>query len=274
MSRQCRKQRLSATVPAMAPAAATAGPRILPPPAQRVVDIFEALAAAAGTPLTTDMRILDFGAGAGRHVAEFRDRGYDAWGIDQIFTSHSEGAVEEEYLLRVEPPDYRLPFDNGHFDLVYSTSVMEHVTNPSGALEEIARVLRPGGVSLHVFPARWRPIEPHMLVPFGGRIQSYWVLRLWAALGLRNGFQRGMPATDVALANTQYCKTGISYPTAHEWRLRARPLFTQVGWDEATFVRASRPVSRVSRALAPLMPVPGIERVYRGLHTRVLVLRR
>jgi SAM-dependent methyltransferase len=221
------------------------------------------------------MQILDFGAGAGRHVAEFREAGYrHVWGVDQTFSAHEEGSVEEEFMRRVEPPDYRLPFGDEEFDFVYSTTVMEHVTTPGGALAEIARVLKPGGFSVHVFPSRWRPIEPHMYVPFGGRVQSYWPLRLWAALGIRSSFQRGQSATDVALSNVQYCKTGISYPTAHEWQLLASPLFEKVGWAEASFVRASRPISRVSRLYAPLLRIPGAEQVYRTFHTRVLALHR
>ncbi len=252
----------------------TAGDRVLPPPGQRVVAIFEQLSMAAGVPLAPAHRVLDFGAGAGRHVAEFREAGYDAWGVDQIYSSHAQGSSEETFLRRVHAPDYRLPFDDEEFDCVYSTSVMEHVLDPGGALAEIARVLRPGGVSLHVFPARWRPIEPHMHVPLGGRVQSFGAMSLWARLGIRNEFQDGLPAQDVALANTQYCKTGISYPTAREWELRARPHFARVEWDEATFVSASRPVSRVSRLVAPLMGMPGAPSLYRGLHTRVLVLVR
>jgi SAM-dependent methyltransferase len=246
----------------------------LPPVEQRVVSIFEEIARAMGHPLSDDAKILDFGAGAGRHVAEFRFAGYDAWGVDQQFASDSEGAVDPLYLRRVAPPDFQLPFPDADFDFVYSTSVMEHVLDPGKALAEIARVLRPGCISIHVFPSRWRPIEPHMFVPFGGRFQSFMFMRLWALLGIRNGFQREMTPTDVALANVQFCKTGSSYPTAAEWRLRAEKVFTEASWAERQFVRASRPISRVSRAAAPLLTVPGVERAYRGLHTRVLVLRR
>src|SRR4051794_10142320 len=96
----------------------TAGERVLPPPSQRVVAIFEAIARAAGQPLRRNMRVLDFGAGAGRHVAEFRDAGYDAWGVDQAFTSHEAGSSGLEFLRRVEPPHYVLPFDAGNFDFV------------------------------------------------------------------------------------------------------------------------------------------------------------
>jgi SAM-dependent methyltransferase len=251
-----------------------AGTRALPPPEQRVVAIFEHIAKQAGSPLDHGMRVLDFGAGAGRHVAEFRDAGYDAWGSDQEFTSHAQGAVETEFLRPVEPPDYVLPFDDGEFAFVYSTSVMEHVLDPGQALAQIARVLRPDGLSIHVFPARWRPIEPHMFVPLGGRFNSFQILRLWATFGIRNGFQQGLPATEVALRNAQYAKTGISYPTALEWRLRAEPLFSDVGWAERDFVRSTRGLRPVSRLLRRIIGLPGMEGLYRALHTRVLVLRR
>jgi SAM-dependent methyltransferase len=191
-----------------------------------------------------------------------------------MFSSHEQGSVEPEYLKRVDPPDYRLPFEHASLDFVYSTSVMEHVLDPGGALAEIARVLRPGALSIHVFPARWRPIEPHMYVPFGGRFQSFALMRLWARLGIRNGHQRELPATETALRNTQYAKTGISYPTAREWELRAAPLFTSVEWAERDYVQAGRGVSRVSRRAAPVIGLPGAEALYRALHTRVLVLRR
>src|SRR2546430_4358410 len=31
-------------------------------------------------------------------------------------------------------------------------------------IKEIRRVLKPGAISLHVFPARWTPCEPHVLI--------------------------------------------------------------------------------------------------------------
>jgi SAM-dependent methyltransferase len=251
-----------------------AGSDVLPPPSQRVVSILEHIADAIGHPIESGSRVLDFGAGAGRHVAEFRDRGYDAWGADQSFESHEEGSVSETFLRRVSPPDYRLPFPENHFAFVYSMEVMEHVLDPGQALSQVARVLRPDGISIHVFPSRWRPVEPHMLVPLGGRFQSFSTLRLWAHLGIRNSWQQGLSPTEVALANVQYCKTGTSYPTAREWTLRAEQLFTTVGWAERHFVAASTDVSRVSHALAPVSKLPLVERVYRGFHTRVLVLGR
>jgi SAM-dependent methyltransferase len=250
---------------------AVGGELVLPPPRQRVVEIFEAIGRATGHSIGVD--VLDFGAGAGRHVAEFRAAGYNALGVDQQHASHTAGSAPAEYLRRVEPPHFTLPFPSGSFDFVFSTSVMEHVLDPGIALTQIARVLRPGGWSAHVFPSRWRPIEPHMYTPFGGRFNNFALLRLWALAGVRNGFQRGLPATEVALRNAQYAKTGIHYTTETEWRLRAQPLFAEVQWAERAYVEATADgISRVSRLIRPIIGMPGMARAYRALHTRVLVL--
>jgi SAM-dependent methyltransferase len=48
----------------------------------------------------------------------------------------------------------RTAFADGSFDVVYSRSVFEHLRDPDAALDEIARILRPGGVAhidLHLY---------------------------------------------------------------------------------------------------------------------------
>jgi SAM-dependent methyltransferase len=250
---------------------AMTGDLVLPSPQQRVVRVFEAVGRGTGHSIGKD--VLDFGAGTGRHVAEFRAAGYDALGVDQQHVSHTPGSAPSQHLRRVDPPDFVLPFPDRSFDFVFSTSVMEHVLDPGIALAQIARVLRPGGWSAHIFPSRWRPIEPHMYTPLGGRFNNFALLRLWAALGIRNGFQRGLRATEVALRNSQYAKTGVNYPTATEWRMRAEALFAEVRWAEPAYVNATaHGISPLSRVIRPIIRVPGVAGVYRALHTRVLVL--
>jgi SAM-dependent methyltransferase len=55
---------------------------------------------------------------------------------------------ELEALYTGDP--VRLPFEDNVFDAVLSMGVLEHVVDPDGSLDEIARTLRPGGF-LYVF---------------------------------------------------------------------------------------------------------------------------
>ncbi len=48
----------------------------------------------------------------------------------------------------------RLPFDDNEFDLTYSIAVLEHVSDARTALQEIARVTKPGGYSIHEIDLR------------------------------------------------------------------------------------------------------------------------
>jgi SAM-dependent methyltransferase len=46
-----------------------------------------------------------------------------------------------------------LPFPNAHFDLLISVDVLEHVGHPERMMEEVGRVLKPGGMALITFPS-------------------------------------------------------------------------------------------------------------------------
>src|SRR4029453_15018209 len=68
-----------------------------------------------------------------------------------------------------------LPFAAGSFDLVFSHSVIEHVTSAEAYLKECHRVLRPGGV-LYLSTAPYLSLAgahlPRLLVPVATHIPS------------------------------------------------------------------------------------------------------
>lgn len=158
-----------------------------------------------GYTIKPGIRILDVGCGNGDLVAELRRLGFEAYGCDFRFKAgkHMDRLHAENYLreIRVEP--YSLPFDDGFFDIIVSHQVFEHVQNYSETLGELARIQAVDGVGLHHFPPKYAPIESHVFIPFGSCIQSYWWLRLWAMLGIREATTVGLNAKETAAKNHQ-----------------------------------------------------------------------
>lgn len=158
-------------------------------------------------------RVLDVGCGTGDLVAHLRGEGFDAWGCDnaEYVTEYRGG----ERLLEIARSPYRLPAEDGSFDAVISSQVLEHAQNKDVLYREIHRVLRPGGVTLHAFPPKYYlPIEPHIFVPLVNwtwpSVPKWW-LALWAMLGVRNQFQGGYSWRQTVADNIRYCKIGLSY---------------------------------------------------------------
>ena len=178
----------------------------------------------AGFNLTKDMKILDFGCGEGNLVKAFQELGYDAYGIDVIDCPN----LDEAHYAKIGFDPYVIPFEDGFFDYVFSTSVFEHVLNTDESLREIYRVLKHGGISTHSLPSRYRVIEPHIKVPFGGLIQGKAWLRFWAMMGVRNEFQKDLPWKEVYDRNTGYCREGINYMSYHKLKKRIVAVFGNV----------------------------------------------
>jgi demethylmenaquinone methyltransferase / 2-methoxy-6-polyprenyl-1,4-benzoquinol methylase len=103
-----------------------------------------------------DARILDLCCGTGDMTFSLRGRAGKSsptiLGADfshamlQRATEKSSSALEDESTPRwVEADALRLPFPDGHFDLVTSAFGFRNLANYDAGLREIVRVLRPGG---------------------------------------------------------------------------------------------------------------------------------
>jgi SAM-dependent methyltransferase len=176
--------------------------------------------------------VLDFGCGAGSLVRGLESLGYDSYGCDM------KGVASGSAAGRIREIDtssgYSLPFPDASFDVVVSTSVLEHAQNKRDCFDEIHRVLKPGGFALHLFPARrFLLAEPHINVPlanwFWPRCPNWW-FAFWALVGVRNSSQRDMDWRSAAASNRAYFATGLSYwSTANMSRL-ARAVFGNCEW--------------------------------------------
>jgi SAM-dependent methyltransferase len=173
--------------------------------------------------------VLDFGCGAGGLVGEMLARGYDAYGCDVHGTWTAAAVVAPERIRFIQTQPYRLPYDDNSFDVVTSTSVLEHAQNKVECLREIHRVLKPLGYAMHLLPSKWYlPSEPHIFVPLANFLWPnvpLWWLKLWAWLGVRNSYQVGIPWRRVAELNHEYCQRGISYWTLGQLRRSSLEVF-------------------------------------------------
>jgi ubiquinone/menaquinone biosynthesis C-methylase UbiE len=184
--------------------------------------------------------VLDLGCGNGNLVRVLRQEGLDAYGCDFADTAGSDLSSQDigELLLPIPPGPYRIPFEDSRFDYVISSQVLEHVMDYPGTFAEIRRVLKPGGISLHVFPPRHVLIEPHVFVPLASVIRNQTWLYFWAFLGIRNQFQAGKAFREVARLNYNYLRNHTNYLSKAQI-LRHATRFSEAAFREDVFFEPS-----------------------------------
>lgn len=177
-------------------------------------------AVEAGTILRPGLRVLDFGCGEGAAVRLLRARGFDAKGVDVIdFWSQTETSSDvRDHLRLASLTPYAMPFHGSTFDLIVSHMVFEHVMDYRAVFRELRRVMAPDGVAVHLFPPRWKPLEPHVYVPLATVLRSRPYLAFWALAGVRNEFQQGKPWREVTALNYRYLREETHYPSERQIR--------------------------------------------------------
>jgi SAM-dependent methyltransferase len=156
--------------------------------------------------------LLDLGCGFGRHSYEALRRGANVVACDMALPelgqvrSMFEAMAEEGQVptggmaTTVAGDATRLPYPDASFDRLVASEVMEHVPDDEAALDELVRVLRPGGTLAITVPS-WLPEKvcwaitdeyhaPH--VP-GGHVRIYTegeLRRKLRAAGLEDGPSR------------------------------------------------------------------------------------
>jgi SAM-dependent methyltransferase len=102
-------------------------------------------------------RALDLGCGAGELTAVLAGAGARPVGVDVAEAALVRARSHHPQLdFRLAPIDGPLPFEDGSFDLVWSSEVVEHVADTARWLSEVRRVLAPGGRLLLTTPSHGR----------------------------------------------------------------------------------------------------------------------
>lgn len=143
--------------------------------------------------------LLDMGCGAGRHAFEGFRRGArvvafdysaaelkDVGGLFAAMREAGEAGTQSGAMAATTNGDaLRLPFPDNTFDRIIASEVLEHVSDDQIALNEILRVLKPGGTLAATVPA-WLPekicwaLSDEYHAPFveGGHVRIYTEARL------------------------------------------------------------------------------------------------
>lgn len=220
---------------------------------------YRAMLTKHGVALNKETKMLDFCCGSGGYVSEFRAAGYDAHGFEpyagiapesSFFKSFGwlspysgdPSSVEDLPDLAADWAHARLPYDDWTFDFIFSTEVMEHIADHDSVLRELRRILKPDGICIHSFPARYRLIEPHVLIPLGGMIKWKWWYLLWGRMGIGapNKTGREHDRGFVILLNHWYARGSLHYPPPGKLRSLGLRHFVFSGFDPELWKRPGK----------------------------------
>ena len=106
-------------------------------------------------------KVLDIGTGAGYIAHHIGKTAKEMTSVDVV----DQRRIKHGYKF-VPVKDEALPFDDETFDVVISNHVIEHVADHQQHIDEVLRVLTPGGLIYFATPNRYWLFDPHYEVPF------------------------------------------------------------------------------------------------------------
>jgi SAM-dependent methyltransferase len=107
-----------------------------------------------------DAKVLIAGCGVGTYATEIRHRytpHVEAFDIEADRVIEAQAETPHALIAAAEA----LPYRDNHFDTILSHEVLEHVLDDRKSIQEMVRVLKPGGRVIIFVPNRWYPFETH-----------------------------------------------------------------------------------------------------------------
>ncbi|MBW2316543.1 MAG: class I SAM-dependent methyltransferase [Deltaproteobacteria bacterium] len=198
--------------------------------------------------LPAGARILDVGCGRGVHLRALADRGFAVHGFEM--SESAARGVDPRAKLAIAADLRGVGYPAGFFDQVILWHVLEHLRDPVGTLEEVQRVLRPGGRLV-------------VAVPNFGSLQARWAGPAWFHLDPpRHLYHFTVQALERMLE-----AAGFRVLSHHHFSLRQNPF----GWVQSALNRRSDLPPNALYALLQRTPLPDIAELDAASRRRLLL---
>lgn len=146
--------------------------------------------------LTKEGKFLDISCGEGRLIHFAYMKGFISIGTDFSLSALRKAKSETPMARWVVADAEKLPFPNNEFHYISNIGSIEHYSNPSVGVSEIARVLHPSGIALILLPNSFSLLGNIKHVAIKGEvfddgqpIQRYNTLIGWKNFLERNGLK-------------------------------------------------------------------------------------
>jgi len=180
---------------------------------------------AHANPPTTQLRLLDVGAGRGRslqYTEQLNAAHLIEWhGVD--LESHRVYDPPKWTSLQDLDVEEGLPFESQTFDIAICEQVLEHLEDPTPVIRDIARTLKPGGLFIAGVPTFASPVAASRRLLFN---------TLGNALKLKTGHPQTFSAASFART---IARSGFDIKTVRGFRIISggpllRPLENHPSW--------------------------------------------
>lgn len=98
-------------------------------------------------------KLLDVCCGRGEHMEIFSELGFDTYGVDKESVAKNKGLNVK--IVDVDLED--LPYQDNFFDFIIMKSAIEHIRNVYHLMENLYRVLKPGG-KIIILTCDWKTV--------------------------------------------------------------------------------------------------------------------